>query len=63
VAGFDGQEISEFSVPRLTTLRQPLDDISEETIRLIFDLIEEKRGNKHLIFPGELIVAESTRKL
>ena len=63
VAGFDGQEISEFSVPRLTTLRQPLDDISEETIRLIFDLIEEKRGHKHLIFPGELIVAESTRKL
>ena len=63
VAGFDGQEISEFSVPSLTTLSQPLDDISEETIRLIFDLIEEKRGHKHLIFPGELIVAESTRKL
>ncbi len=63
VAGFDGQELAEFSVPRLTTLKQPLDDISEETIRLIFDLIEEKRGHKHLIFPGELIKAESTRKI
>ncbi len=63
VAGFDGQELSEFSVPRLTTLRQPIDDISEETIRLIFDLIEEKRGHKHIIFPGELIEAESTRKV
>lgn len=63
VAGFDGQEIAEFSVPRLTTLRQPLDDISEETIRLIFDLIEETRGHKHLIFPGELIEAESTARI
>ncbi|MCR5558173.1 MAG: LacI family transcriptional regulator [Butyrivibrio sp.] len=62
VAGFDGQELTEYTVPRLTTIRQPLQDISEETMRLLFDLIEEKRGHKHLIFPGELIVAESTAK-
>ena len=60
VAGFDGQELAEYTVPRLTTIKQPLQDISEETMRLLFDLIEEKRGHKHLIFPGELIVAEST---
>ena len=63
VAGFDGQEMSQFTVPRLTTIRQPLSDISEETMRLIFDLIEEKRGHKHLIFPGELIKAESTKEI
>ena len=63
VAGFDGQEMADFCVPRLTTIRQPLDDISEETMRLIFDLIEEKRGHKHIIFPGELIEAESTRRV
>ena len=63
VAGFDGQEIAQFCVPRLTTIRQPLADISEETMRLIFDLIEEKRGHKHLIFPGELVEGESTRKI
>lgn len=63
VVGFDGQAMAEFSVPRLTTLKQPLDDISEETIRLIFDLIEEKRGHKHIIFPGELIEAESTKRI
>ena len=63
VAGFDGQEMSQFTVPRLTTIRQPLSDISEETMRLIFDLIEEKRGHKHLTFPGELIKAESTKEI
>ena len=63
VAGFDGQELAEYTVPRLTTLKQPLADISEETMRLIFDLIEEKRGHRHLIFPGELVEAESTRRI
>ena len=62
VAGFDGQELAEYSIPRLTTIKQPMRDISEETMRLLFDLIEEKRGHKHLIFPGELVVAESTGK-
>ncbi len=63
VAGFDGQELASFTVPRLTTIKQPLLDISEETMRLLFDLIEEKRGHKHLIFPGELIEAESTKRI
>ena len=63
VAGFDGQDLASFTVPRLTTIKQPLSDISEETMRLIFDLIEEQRGHKHIIFPGELVVAESTRSI
>ena len=60
VAGFDGQDISRFCVPRLTTLRQPLEDISRETMKLIFNIIDEESGHKHIVFPGELIVGEST---
>ncbi|MBQ3795644.1 MAG: LacI family DNA-binding transcriptional regulator [Butyrivibrio sp.] len=63
VAGFDGQELSEYTIPRLTTIKQPLSDISEETMSLLFDLIEEKRGHKHLVFPSELVVGQSTREL
>lgn len=63
VAGFDGQELSEFCIPRLTTIRQPLVDISKETIRLIFDIIDKDSGHRHIIFPGELIQGESTRKI
>ncbi len=62
VAGFDGQDISKFCVPRLTTLRQPLEDISRETMKLIFNIIDEESGHKHIVFPGELIVGESTAK-
>ncbi len=63
VAGFDGQELSQFCVPRLTTIRQPLPRISRETIRLIFDIIDKKSDHTHIIFPGELVTGESTRKI
>ncbi len=52
VAGFDGQELSQYCIPRLTTIRQPLVDISKETIRLIFDIIDKESGHRHIIFPG-----------
>ena len=42
VAGFDGQELAEYSIPRLTTIRQPLVDISRETVRLLFDIIDKQ---------------------
>lgn len=63
VAGFDGQELSRFCVPRLTTIRQPLQQISRETIRLIFDIIDKKCGHTHITFPGELVIGESVRKI
>jgi LacI family transcriptional regulator len=63
VAGFDGQELSRFCVPRLTTIRQPMSQISRETIRLIFDIIDKKSDHRHIVFPGELVIGESTREL
>lgn len=63
VAGFDGQEMSQYCIPRLTTIRQPLYDISKETMRLIFDIIEGERGHRHIVFPGDLIEGESTKEI
>ena len=63
VAGFDGQDISRFCIPRLTTVRQPLEDISKETMRLLFDIIDGESGHRHISFPGELIEGESTKRI
>ncbi len=63
VAGFDGQDIANYCIPRLTTLKQPLEDISRRTMKLIFDIIDGESGHRHITFPGELIVGESTRKI
>lgn len=63
LAGFDGQELAEYSVPRLTTIRQPMGDISKETMKLLFEIIDGESRHKHIVFPGELIKGESTKKL
>ena len=62
VAGFDGQELSEYCIPRLTTIKQPLDKISKETLKLLFNIIDKESGHKHMVLPGKLIEGESTRK-
>ena len=62
VCGFDGMEIGRFYNPRLTTIKQPLDQISRETVKLLFDLIESRSSHRHIIFPGELSIGESTIK-
>lgn len=63
VAGFDGQELASYSVPRLTTIRQPMSDISKETMKLLFAIIDDESRHKHIVFPGELVIGESTRKI
>ena len=63
VVGYDGQEIAEYCVPRLTTLRQPMVDISKKAMELLFSIIDKESGHKHIVFPGELLIGESTRKI
>lgn len=63
VAGFDGLDMSFYYNPSITTIRQPVEEIAEETIKILFDLIHKKTTQAHKIFPAELIVRESTRSL
>jgi len=65
VAGFDGIDNAKYYTPRITTIRQPFEDMSKASISLLFKYID---GNKnaheaqHRLFEGELIVGESTEK-
>ncbi|AJS60905.1 LacI family DNA-binding transcriptional regulator [Paenibacillus sp. IHBB 10380] len=63
VAGFDGLDISFYYNPSITTIRQPVEEIAEETIKILFDLINKKINHVHKIYPAELIVRESTKSL
>jgi LacI family transcriptional regulator len=38
-------------------------DISKEAMKLLFSIIDKESGHKHIVFPGELIIGESTRKI
>lgn len=63
VAGYDGLELSKYFTPSLTTIRQPVEKIAMETLRVLFELINKKGQSVHKVFSGELIKGESTRKL
>ncbi len=63
VVGYDGLELSKFITPTLTTIRQPVEEIAIETLKILFDNISKKNQSVHKVFSGELIVGESTKKL
>ncbi len=62
VAGYDGIDWGNYYVPRLTTLKQPVEEMAVQTIRLLFNIIEGKSENMHIDFEGEVQVKESTAK-
>lgn len=63
VAGFDGLDISFYYNPSITTIRQPVEEIAGETMKILFDLIHNKTIQQHKIFSAELMIRESTGAL
>ncbi len=62
VAGYDGIEWGDYYVPRLTTLKQPVEAMAVQTIQLLFNIIAGKSKNMHIDFEGEIQIKESTAK-
>ncbi len=63
VAGFDGMEITFYYHPSITTIRQPVEEMAEETIRILFELIEGNLNRESKTFSAELVIGQSTRAL
>lgn len=63
VAGFDGMDISFYYNPSITTIRQPVEEMAEESIRILFDMIEGGRERERKTFHAELVVGQSTRQI
>lgn len=63
VAGYDGIEFCDYYNPSITTIRQPVEEMAEETVQILFDLIEGKERKRQSIFPGVLLIRESTRAI
>ena len=62
VVGFDGLDETFYYNPSITTLKQPSKRMAQESIRILFALIYKKEKNQHIVFEGELLERESTRK-
>lgn len=63
LAGYDGIDMADYTVPSLTTMRQPVEEMAKDTTRLLFDIIAGKTQHQHIIYEAELKIKESTRSL
>lgn len=63
VAGFDGIDNAKYYSPRITTIKQPFDDMARAAIKLLFKYIDGAKNvdeTQQRLFEGELVVGEST---
>lgn len=63
VVGFDGLELSQFCTPRLTTVRQPQEEIANTSVRLLLDSIERGSACREETLGIKLLEGESVRAL
>lgn len=64
VIGYDGISEDEFTIPALTTIRQPMVKMSDEAISLLFYQLNQKVNDSvHSILIPKLIIRESTAQV
>ena len=49
VVGFDGIDLCRFTVPRLTTVEQPVDEIARRSVNLLLDMMEKGAAPRHVL--------------
>jgi DNA-binding LacI/PurR family transcriptional regulator len=63
LTGFDDIQFSRFAYPRLTTVRQHVDEMGSQVLKLLIDLIAEndiEEARKSIQVQPELVIREST---
>lgn len=60
VAGYDGIEMGEYYNPKLTTIKQPVEEMAKKTIRVLLDVIAGREDHQQIVFPARLVEREST---
>lgn len=54
VIAIDGLTLSEYTRPTLTTLRQPMERLGEESVRILLDVMEHGGRHRHVVVEPEL---------
>jgi LacI family transcriptional regulator len=61
VVGFDGLELGQSVVPRLTTVRQPLEEMARMSVELLVRIMEHREiDSLHVVLATELVVGASS---
>lgn len=59
VFGFDGIDIGKYSIPSLSTIEQPVDEIARETIQLMLDMLLREENPRQVIVDANIRLRES----
>ena len=62
VVGFDGIDIGRLTLPRLTTVEQPVDEIARRSVNLLLDMMEKDAAPRHILVEAALRKRESTAR-
>jgi DNA-binding LacI/PurR family transcriptional regulator len=63
IAGFDDTPLSQYLQPSLTTVRQPIWEVGQRGMELLFQIIEGNvPSEKQILLPPKLIIRQSTGK-
>lgn len=61
IVGFDGLQSSLITTPQITTVKQPLEQMGREAVRLLLERIEDPdRPLDRIIYPVEMFIRESS---
>ena len=63
VIGFDGLQIGEYTLPRLSTIAQSVQQLAELSVYLLLQGIEKGMEARHEVIPVRLLLRESVRKM
>ena len=64
VAGFTGDSIGNYTIPSLTTMAQPVEEIGKKASEILIDLMNNRESSlpKKLLLPNKLIIRDSVIK-
>jgi len=63
VIGFDGIDLGSYFCPRLTTIRQLLDQLVDEGLSVLLDCLENGKTSVHKRVPFEFVEGESVKNI
>ena len=63
VVGFDGIEMGKYIIPRLTTVKQPVEDIARECVSMLMGMMENDDNPRHITVNASLILRESVGRI
>lgn len=63
VVGFDGIELTKYMEPSMTTVMQPVQKMTESSVKLLMDQIGGSTERRHLLYEAELLERDSVLDL